>query len=87
MVEVVIKSKFFEFPIYVAIETEKSSNIYTSLYTLRNRLIDNSLIDKRHRYNLYFYKKIDNNLIKIKENDRLEGIIFLNIEDELDYSI
>ena len=25
-------------------------------------------------------------MIKIKENDRLEGIIFLNIEDELDYS-
>lgn len=86
MVEVVVKSKFFEFPIYVTIETEKTSKIYTSLCTLRNKLIENSIIDKRQRYNLYFYKKVENNLIKIKENDILEGIIFLNIENEIDCS-
>jgi len=86
MVEVVIKSKFFEFPIYVTIETEKTSQIYTSLCTLRNKLIENSIIDKRQRYNLFFYKRVDNNLVKIKENDVLEGVIFLNIESEIDCS-
>jgi len=85
-VEIVIKSKFLEFPIYLYIETEESSKIYTSLCTLRNKLIENSIIDKGLRYNLYFYKKVDDNLIKIKENDILKGIIFLDIEDELDYS-
>jgi len=85
-VEVVIKSKFLEFPIYVSIETEKSSKIYTSLCLLRNKLIENSIIEKEMRYKLYFYKKKENNFIKIKENDILDGIIFLNIEDELDYS-
>ena len=85
-VEVVIKSKFLEFPIYISIETEKSSKIYTSLCLLRNKLIENSIIEKEMRYKLYFYKKIENNFIKIKENDILNGIIFLNIEDELDYS-
>jgi hypothetical protein len=85
-VEVVIKSKFLEFPIYISIETEKSSKIYTSLCLLRNKLIENSIIEKEMRYKLYFYKKKENNFIKIKENDILDGIIFLNIEDELDYS-
>ena len=85
-VEVLIKSKFLEFPIYISIETEKSSKIYTSLCLLRNKLIENSIIEKEMRYKLYFYKKIENNFIKIKENDILNGIIFLNIEDELDYS-
>ncbi len=84
--EIVIKTRILEFPIYMTIDTLKSSKIYTSLCTVRNKLIENNIVSKDLRYRMHFYKKIDGNLMKIKEGDILEGIIILNIEDEIDYS-
>lgn len=81
--EIVIKTKLLDFPIYM---TVKNYQIYTNLCMVRNKLIENSIISKELRYKMYFYKKINGNLIKIKEGDILEGTIYLNIEDDLDYS-
>jgi hypothetical protein len=67
-------------------DTEKSSLYYTSLCTVRNKLIENNIIPKDLRYKLYFYKNINDEIIKIKEGDILEGVIYLNIEETIDYS-
>lgn len=77
-----------DFPIYLTIDTSLSSNIYTSLCTLRNNLIENRIVDKELRYKMYFYKRdeISQNLLKVKEGDILEGTIYLRIEDAIDYS-
>jgi hypothetical protein len=81
--EIVIKTKLLDFPVYM---TVKNYQIYTNLCMVRNKLIENGIISKELRYKMYFYKKINGNLIKIKEGDILERTIYLNIEDDLDYS-
>ena len=79
-----------KFPIYVSIENnEKYSATYMSLCILRNKLIENGFVKKDFRDNMYFYKKINNSSIKIKEEELLEctiGPIYLYIKKEKDFS-
>ncbi len=75
-----------EMPIFINIDTTLSSTTYTSLCCLRNKLIESGIIHKNIRHNIYFYKKINGELIKVKENDILEGTIYISIKDEKDYS-
>ena len=81
-----INENNIDFPIYLSIDTSLSSKIYTSLCILRNNLIENRIISRELRYKIYFYKKDNINLIKVKEGDILEGIIYLKIENDIDYS-
>jgi hypothetical protein len=46
-------------------------------------LIENNIISKDMRYNIYFYNE---NNESIKESDVLSGLIYLSIEDIPDYS-
>jgi hypothetical protein len=74
-------------PIYVSIENQKKvSSTYMSLCILRNKLIESGFVNKENRDNMYFYKKIDNVLLKIKEGEILDGVIYLYIKKEKDYS-
>ena len=50
-----IEDNILFFPVCLNIDTEKSSKIYTSLCSLRNMLIENSIISKDLRYNMHFY--------------------------------
>lgn len=88
VIKYIDNNQFVNFPIYLNIDTSLSSNIYTSLCTLRNNLIENTIITRELRYKMYFYKKdeISGSLIKVKEGDILEGTIYLKIEDQIDYS-
>ena len=74
-----------DFPIYISIDTSKSSKMYTSLCTIRNNLIENGIVDRELRYKMHFYKDLSMQ-IKVKEGDILDGIIYLKIENEVDYS-
>lgn len=74
-----------DFPIYISIDTSKSSKMYTSLCTIRNNLIENGIVDRELRYKMHFYKDLSIQ-IKVKEGDILDGIIYLKIENEVDYS-
>jgi hypothetical protein len=86
--EIVIKSidSFLKFPIHLCIDTEKTCDLYTTLCILRNNLIENGIVRSEWRHRLCFYKKIEGKMIKIKEGDRFDGIIYMNIENEIDYS-
>ena len=75
-----------EMPIYLNIDTTKSSTIYTSLCSLRNKLIESGIGHIHTRFNMYFYKKINKELIKLKENEILDGCIYLINKQEIDYS-
>lgn len=89
MKEIVIKSLntfILEMPIFLSIDLEKNRGLYMNLCGLRNQLIESSIVEKSLRHRMCFYKKIDNNYVKIKEGDDLDGIIYLNIDDEIDYS-
>jgi hypothetical protein len=89
MKQLVIKSLntfILEMPIYLSIDTEKNKGLYINLCNLRNQLIENNIIDKSFRHRLCFYTKIHNNYVKIKEGDEIDGIIYLNIDDDIDYS-
>lgn len=73
------------FPIYLSIDTSKSSKMYTSLCIVRNNLIENGIVDRELRYRMHFYND-PSKQIKVKEGDVLDGIIYLKIENEIDYS-
>lgn len=74
-------------PIYVSLENQnKFSSTYMSLCILRNKLIESSFVKKENRDNMYFYKKVNNTYLKIKEGEILEGTIYLYIKEEKDYS-
>lgn len=78
---------FDKLPIYISIENiKKISDTYMSLCILRNKLIESGFVKKENRENMFFYKKTDNNYIKIKEGDMLDGVIFLFIKEDKDYS-
>lgn len=87
--EVIIKSlknkkeSIIPFPLCLTINTEKSSKIYTTLCSLRNMLIENGIINKELRYNMYFYNEEN---LKIKESDVLSGVIYLSLDNMPDYS-
>jgi len=86
--EIVKKSidSFLKFPIHLCIDTEKMCDLYTTLCTLRNNLIENGIVRSEWRHRLCFYKKIEGQMIKIKEGDRFDGIIYMKIENDIDYS-
>jgi hypothetical protein len=89
MKEIVIKSLntfILEMPIYLSIDLEKNRGLYTNLCSLRNQLIESNIVEKSLRHHMCFYKKIDSNYVKIKEGDELDGMIYLNIDDDIDYS-
>jgi hypothetical protein len=74
-------------PIYVSLENHtKFFSTYMSLCIVRNKLIESNFVKKEYRDNMYFYKKVNNTLKKLKEDDLLDGIIYLYIKEEKDYS-
>ena len=79
---------FDSLPIYISIENEvKFSSTYMSLCILRNKLIESNIIKRENRDNMFFYKKINNNnYLKVKEGELLDGILYLYIKEEKDYS-
>lgn len=80
-----INDNNIDFPIYLSMDTSKSSKLYTSLCIVRNNLIENGIVDRELRYRMYFYNDLSRQ-IKVKEGDIIDGTIYLKIENEVDYS-